>query len=122
LPKKELVEFLLQRCEEENLSLRSLSIKAGLSPGTVHNIIKRGYEPTLFSLNRLADYLQVKRQHLWQLAGLIDEMDCEANNSFSDPRLKYYFSLVDKLPEETRNQIIGVIAAILVFIKTYKET
>ena len=55
--KERLADFLLQQCEERQLSLRSLAIKAGLSPSTVHNIIKREYQPRLFTLNRLADYL-----------------------------------------------------------------
>jgi len=85
LSKKELVEFLLQRCKEKGLSLRGLSINAGLSPATVHNIIKRQYDPTLFTLNRLADYLGVKRPYLWQLAGLLEDMDCDAKTTFSNP-------------------------------------
>ena len=113
MPRKELVEFLFQMCKERGLSVRSLSINAGLSPATVHNIIKRKYEPTLFTLNRLADYLGVKRQYLWQLAGLIKDNDYDTENKFDDPRLGFHFSRADKLPKRVRNLIIGVIAAII---------
>lgn len=115
MPKKEFDEFLFQICRERGLSLRSLSINAGLSPGTVHSIINRGYEPTLFTLNRLADYLGVKRQYLWQLAGLLKDMDYEAETKFSDARLKFHFARVDKLPKAARNLVIGIIEAVIVF-------
>ena len=113
MAKKELAEFLLQTCKERGLSLRSLSISAGLSPGTVHSIIKREYEPTLFSLNRLADQLAIKRQYLWQLAGLLTDMDYGAETKFGDPRMKFHFAKADKLPEPARNLIISVVAAII---------
>ena len=113
MPRKELAGFLLQICKERGLSLRGLSINAGLSPATVHNIIKREYEPTLYSLNRLADYLRVKRQYLWQLAGLLEDMDYDAETKFGDPRLRFYFAQADKLPEPPRNLIITIVAAIL---------
>jgi len=75
LSNKKPVAFLLQQCKEQGLSLRKLSISSGLSPGAVRNIINRPYQPTVFSLNRLADYPGVKREYLWQLAGLPDDMD-----------------------------------------------
>ncbi len=116
MAKTELVEFLLQICKERGLSLRSLSINAGLSPATVHNIIKREYEPTLFSLNRLADYLGVKRQYLWQLAGLLEDMDYDAETKFGDPRLRFHFAQADKLPEPAKNLIISIIVAIVAYL------
>ncbi len=109
---KELGDFLLQICKEKNLTLRRLSLNSGLSPGTVHNIINRKYQPTLFSLNRLADYLGVKRQYLWQLAGLLEDMDYDAQTTFGDPRLKFYFAQADKLPEPAKNLIISMIREI----------
>jgi len=109
LARKELSEFLVQRCIERNLSLRSLSIKAGLSPGTVHSVIKREYQPNLFTLNRLADYLGVKRQYLWQLADLLEDMDYAPKTTFGDPQLRYYFAQADKLPEPARKLIIDII-------------
>jgi len=118
LPKKELAEFLLETCKERGLSLRRLSINAGLSPATVHNIIKREYEPTLFSLNRLADYLGVKRQYLWQLAGLLKDMDYGPETKFSDPRLRFHFAQADKLPEPARNLLISIITAIITYFGT----
>jgi lambda repressor-like predicted transcriptional regulator len=120
LPKKELAEFLLQICKERGLSLRGLSINAGLSPATVHNIIKREYEPTLFSLNRLADYLGVKRQYLWQLAGLLEDMDYSAETEFGDPRLRYHLARADKLPVPARNLIISIVAAIIAYLEIVK--
>ena len=63
-------------------------MNAGLSPGTVHNIINRQFQPTVFSLNRLADYLGVKRQYLWQLAGILEDMDYDQRTTFCDPRLR----------------------------------
>ncbi len=115
---KELGDFLLQRCKERGLSLRSLSINSGLSPATVHNIIKRPYQPTLFSLNRLADYLGVKREYLWQLAGLLEDMDYDAEATFGDPQLRFHFARVDKLPKAARNLIISIIEAVIVYLET----
>ena len=121
MPTKKLADFLLERCRERGLSLRSLSMNAGLSPSTVHGIINRKYQPTLFSLNRLADYLRVKRQYLWQLAGLLEDMDYDAKTTFGDPRLKFHFTQADKLPEEARNLIISIVAAIIIFFETGRE-
>lgn len=73
-----------QQCQEKRLSLRSLSINSGLSPGTVHNIINRDYQPKLNSLNRLADYLGVRREYLWQLAGLLEDMDYSPETTLSE--------------------------------------
>ena len=109
---------MVQQCKERGLSLRSLSINSGLSPGTVHSIIKREYEPTLFSLNRLADYLGVKRQYLWQLAGLLKDMDYDPETKFGDPRLRFHFAQADKLPEPARNLIISIVAAIIAYLGT----
>lgn len=114
---KELNDFLLQQCKDKGLSLRRLSLNSGLSPGTVHNIIKRNYKPTLYSLNRLADYLGVRREYLWQLAGLLEDMDY-AQTTFGDPRLRSQFARVDKLPEAERNLIISIVEAVLTFLKT----
>ncbi len=98
------------------MSLRRLSINAGLSPGTVHNIIKREYEPTLFSLNRLADYLGVERQYLWYLAGLVEDVDYASK--LGDPRMRFHFARADKLPEPARNLIISIIAAVMAYLET----
>ena len=67
---KELGEFLVEHCNRRGISLRSLSIKSGLSAGTVHNIIKR--------------------QYLWQLAGLLEDMDYDEDKTFSDPQLRFH--------------------------------
>jgi len=99
LSNKELGVFLREQCEQRGLSLRRLSINSGLSPGTVHNIIKRKYQPTLFSLNRLADYLGVKRQYLWQLAGLLEGMDYDTETRFGAPRLRFHAAML--LPTKT---------------------
>ena len=81
---KELNDFLQEQCRQRGISLRSLSLKSGLSPGTVHSIIKRKYQPTLFSLNRLADFFGVRREYLWKLAGLFEDIDYDAKTTFSD--------------------------------------
>ena len=112
---KELSDFLRQQCKERKLSLRRLSMEAGLSPATVHNIIKRKYQPTLYSLNRLADFLGVKREYLWQLAGLLEDMDYDAENTFADPQLRFYLAQVDKLPRASRKLVISLIGAVIVF-------
>ena len=118
MSKKELTEFLLQTCKEKGLSLRGISINAGLSPATVHNVIKREYEPTLFTLNRLADYLGVKRPYLWQLAGLLEDMDYDAKTTFGDPQLRFHFAQVDKLPEAARSLIISIIQSIITYLQS----
>ena len=115
---KELGDFLRQQCQHRGLSLRKLSINSGLSPATVHNIIKRKYQPTLYSLNQLADYLGVKREHLWQLAGLLEDMDYDATTTFGDPQLRFHFTRVDKLPKAARNLVISIIEAVIIFSET----
>jgi len=110
-------DFLLEQCRHRGLSLRKLSINSGLSPATVHNIIKRKYQPTLYSLNQLADYLGVKRELLWQLAGLIEDMDYGAKTTFGDAQLKFHFTRVDKLPKAARALIISIIEAVILFLE-----
>jgi len=90
-------------------------MEAGLSPATVHNIIKRKYRPTLFSLNQLADYLGVKREYLWQLAGLLEDMDYNSETTFADPQLRFHLAQVDKLPRASRKLVISLIEAVIVF-------
>ena len=114
----ELDDFLTQQCKERKLSFRSLSVNAGLSSGTVHNIIRRKYRPTLSSLNALADYLGVKREYLWQMAGLLEDMDYSTETTFSDPQVRFHFAQVDKLPKEKRNVILSVIEALIVNLQT----
>ena len=114
---KELGDFILKQCKERGSSIRSLSINSGLSAGTVHSIINREYQPTLFSLNRLADYLGVKREYLWQLAGLLEDMDYAAETTFGDPHLRFYFARVDKLPKAARDQVISHIEAVIMFLE-----
>ena len=115
---KELGEFLTQQCEERGLSFRSLSVNAGLSPGTVHNIIRRKNRPNVSSLSALADYLGVKREYLWQMAGLLEDMDYSTETTFSDPQVRFHFAQVDKLPKEKRNVILSVIEALIVSLKS----
>jgi len=115
LSNEELGFFLREQCKERGLSLRSLSIKAELGPSTVHGIITRKYQPTLHSLNRLADELGVRRQYLWQLAGLLGDMDYKTE--FADPQLRFYFAQVDKLPKPARKLIISLIESAVIFFK-----
>ena len=118
LPNEELVDFLTKQCKQKKLSHRSLSINAGLSPGTVHNIIRSKYRPNITSLNALADYLDVKREYLWQLAGLLEDMDYSTETTFSDPQVRFHFAQVDKLPKEKRNVILSVIEALIVNLQS----
>ena len=92
---------------------------AGLSPATVHCIINRTCRPSLSSLNRLADYLEVKREYLWQLAGLVEET-YDDKTEFSDPQLRFHFDRVNKLPKDARNHIINVVDAMILFLEEKK--
>ena len=114
---EQLGNFLYEQCRQQRLSLRRLSVNSGLSPATVHNIIKRKYQPTLFSLNRLADYLGAKREYLWQLAGLLEDMDYATETTFGDPQLRFHFARVDKLPRAARGLIISLIESVIVFLE-----
>ncbi len=115
---KELNDFLREQCEQRSLSLRSLSLKSGLSPGTVHSIIQRKYQPTLFSLNQLADFLGVRREYMWKLAGLLEDMDYNATTTFGDPQLRFHFSRIDKMPKAAINLTISIIEAVVIYIET----
>jgi len=88
-------------------------VNAGLSPGTVHNVVKGKHRPNVSSLNALADYLGVKREYLWQMAGLLEDMDHSAETTFGDPQLRFHFAQVDKLPRNKRNLILSVIEALI---------
>ncbi len=109
MKKQELADFLSKICKDKGLSLRSLSVNAGLSPGTVHSILNREHEPSLHSLNRLADYLGVKRQYLWKLAGLLDDNDLDENISCPDPRMSYLCDKFNLLSTPTKDLIIHII-------------
>ena len=106
---RQLREFLLKTCKSKGLSLRRLSLESGLSPGTVYSIINRKYQPTLYSLNRLADYLGAKREYLWQLAGLIEDFAVVPG----DTRLKSQLTRAQEMPEDARDLLSGVIEQIL---------
>jgi len=110
---KQLEDFLRQQCKQRRLTLRGMSLAADLSPGTLHNVINRQYQPTIFTLNRVADFLGVKREYLWQLAGLVDDMDYNNETEISDPRLKFEFARADKLPEQARNLVVAVLKAVI---------
>ena len=114
---EQLGDFLYKQCKQQRLSLRRLSLNSGLSPATVHNIIKRKYQPTLFSLNRLSDYLGVKREYLWQLAGLLEDMDYATETTFGDPQLRFHFARVDKLPRTARGLVISLIESVIIFLE-----
>lgn len=118
---KELEEFLREQCAARKLTLRSLSIEAKLSPGTVHGILKRDYQPSLFTLNQLADYLGVQRPYLWQLAGLLEDMDYDAATSIEDPQLKFHFNRVAKLSQSARNFVISIIEALIIFLEKQEK-
>jgi lambda repressor-like predicted transcriptional regulator len=121
LSNRELTDFLRTQCATRKLTLRSLSINAGLSPGTVHNLLKREYQPTLFTLNHLADYLGVQRPYLWQLAGLLEDMDYNAATSIEDPQLKFHFTRVAKLPAAARTLVISLIEAVILYLEKQSE-
>ena len=115
---KELSGFLLQQCKKRGLSLRRLSINSGLGAATVYSIITGKRQPTLRSLNRLADYLNIKREYLWQLAGLLEDMDYDTEAGLGDPRLRFQFARVDKLSQATRNVIISVVDTLAISLDT----
>jgi lambda repressor-like predicted transcriptional regulator len=115
--KSDLVDFLLEQCKERGLSVRGLSLNSGLSPATIHNIVKRKYEPTLYSLNRIADYLGVQRELIWQLAGLSGGTDSSPGESIKDIRLESYFIQAAKLPKRDRDLLVGVIGQLITFLE-----
>lgn len=69
----------------------------------------------MFSLNRLADYLGVKREYLWQLAGLIEDTDHDEEATLADPRLRLSFARLDKRPKRVRSLVISIIEAVIAF-------
>lgn len=115
--KNKLTEFLLEYCKQKRLSLRSLSINAGLSPGAVHNIIHRRYKPSLSSLNRIADYLGVQREYLWQLAGFINNQDDSSRDAFADQRLVSFSMRFNKLSQSDRDTVINVVGSLIAFLE-----
>jgi len=75
----------------------------------------------VYRIKLWADYLGVKRQYLWQLAGLLDDMDYDAETKFGAPQLRFHFAQADKLPEAARNLVISIIVAIVTCLKTGLE-
>jgi hypothetical protein len=62
--------------------------------------------------SRLGAYLGVRSEYLWQLAGLLDDMDYGPDVPLTDPRLKFYFAKVDRLPENAKNLIINILKSV----------
>lgn len=112
MAKEELANFLRQESRRKGISIRRLSVDSGLSPAAVQQILKRG-RATLPSLNKLADYLGVKRQYLWQMAGLLES----AETDFTDARLRSQFARVDKLPDSGRALVIRLIENAVTFVE-----
>ena len=110
--------FLLETCKSRGLSLRRLSFNSGLSPGTVYSIINRKYQPTLYSLNQLADYLGVEREYLWYLAGLLEDTDITPG----DTRLKSQLARADRLPDDIREYVVISIEQILTLAEKVLRT
>jgi lambda repressor-like predicted transcriptional regulator len=110
---RELSEFLAEQCAKLKISFRGLSIKAGLSPGTVHNIVSGKFKPNVKSLNALADFLGLKREYIWQKAGLLEDMDYSDDSTFNDPKVRFQYALVDKLPLKKRKIVLDVLEALL---------
>ena len=104
-----LCEFLRGECLRRGLSLRSLSINSGLSPATVSNVLNREYQPTLDTLIKLADYLEVRREYLWQLAGLIEDTGDGLGGGGSDARLKAYCIRIAALSRPARDMVFRLI-------------
>ena len=115
MPPEELKNYLQQQAKSRGLSLRSLSIKAGLSASTVSNIVNRQYQPTIFSLNRLADFLRVDRLYLWQLAGLIE--DSEAQPEY-EAQMKYECSRLKNLTRPRRDVALDVLRTVIDSLET----
>ena len=72
--------------------------------------------PNIFSLNRIADYLGVKRQYLWQLAGLLEDMEYSEKTTFGDPRLTFQFAQADKLPESEKSFLTNIIKTVIDYL------
>ena len=115
--KQELSDFLRGECHRRGLSLRGLSINAGLSPATVSNVLTREYQPTLDTLSKLADYLDVRREYLWQLAGLVEDAGCTCGTGTSDTRLESLHARVDKMPGATRKLMADFMGQVLDFLE-----
>jgi len=109
LSDRQLHQFLLEACKSKGLSLRRLSLNSGLSPGTVYSIINRKYQPTLYSLNLLADYLGIKREYIWRLAGLLKEV----GSIEGDARMQSLLARIQGLPEDVRDRVVICIEQIL---------
>ena len=110
----ELADFLTKQCEDKGISLRSLSVNAGLSSGTVHNIVKNKSKPRVSSLNALADYLGVKREYLCQMTGLVKDNSYSPEIfNFSDPNLELLCARVSRLSKKKREIVISVIRVLL---------
>ena len=122
LLKRELADYISKACKEKSLSLRRLSVSAGLSPGTVHSLIYREYEPSIYTLNKLADYLGVKRQYLWKLAGFLEDEDYDTEAKYDDPRMAYYCDKLNNLPESAREMIIHLVADIINYHASLQRT
>jgi len=66
----------------------------------------------------MADYLDVKRQYLWRLAGLLDDMEYDDETTFRDPQLKLHLARADRLPRAARMLIISLVEAVIIFFES----
>jgi len=74
-----LADWLIQQCEQRNLSWAEASRRAGVSPNTISQIVN-GVPPGVKRLSALAEFFGVSNGYLFNLAGLLSEPLTPGNN------------------------------------------
>lgn len=113
-----LSEYLISKLQKQNLSLRAVAQGAGISPSSLSKVINEKTIPELKVCNALADYFDVSRIKILQLAGWLDlnedEMLIESfkERSKKDPEFAEFIKMVlDINDEDERKRMMRIIRA-----------
>jgi transcriptional regulator with XRE-family HTH domain len=115
---KELSQFIQNKMEEQGISLRSIALGAGVSHSYLSGILNGQRSPEIKICNALADYFQVPRIKILQMAGWLDlDEDQEIYEQLrefaaKEPEFRDFFEYLAEIKDpDERKRLLRLIRA-----------